>query len=134
MAITRQFRASSRTQNGAVREYRSVWTLTEKGSEILCAEETAQGKQVLIRLSGKLRSDTLHFFKDELLALATTDSDVTLDCEALTGISNVCQKGLIETQQLMDSLGRGTLTLVKLPKEILADFRASGVAGALDIE
>ena len=134
MGITRQFRASSRTQNGGAAEYRSVWALTEKGGEILCVEETAKGKSVLVRLGGKLRSDTLHFFKDELLALATTDSDVTLDCEGLTGISNVCQKGLIETQQLMDSLGRGTLTLVKRPKEILADFQASGVAGALDIE
>lgn len=134
MSMTREFRESTRTQTDGGREYRSVWTLAEQGAEILTAEETAKGKQVLIRLRGKLRSDTLHYFKDELLALATVDSDVTLDCEELTGISNVCQKGLIETQQLMDSLGRGTLTLVKLPKEILADFQASGVAGALDIE
>lgn len=134
MSMTREFREAQRSADDGRRAYRSVWCLRDGAAEILSVEETAENKQVTIRLDGSLRSDALFFFKDELFALATMDSDVILDCEALKSISNKCQKGLIETQQLMDSLGRGTLTLVKLPKEILADFNASGVAGAVEIE
>jgi anti-anti-sigma regulatory factor len=134
MSIKREFREATRKQEKGVKSYRSCWSLTENGGEILSVEETAENKKVVIRLTGNLRSDTVFFFKDELFALATADSDITLDCEALSTISNGCQKGLIEAQQLMDNLGRGTLTITRLPEKIYDDFRASGVAGALEIE
>ena len=71
---------------------------------------------------------------DELLALATVDADVTLELDALQSISNSAQKALIKTQQMMDRLKRGTLTLTKLPNEIAENFQKSGISGALMIE
>lgn len=134
MGIKRVFREASRTEEKGSKTYRSVWSLQDDGREILSVEELAEDKKVTVGLNGTLRSDTQFFFKDELFALATVDCDVTLDCESLLGISNACQKALIEAQQMMDNLGRGTLTLVKLPGHINDDFRASGLAGALEIE
>lgn len=130
MSIRRKFQESS----GSGQSYTSCWSLTEKNEPLLSVRENSEGKNVLLHLEGNLRSDTAVFFKDELLALATTDSDVVLDCEGLSGISSSCQRALIEAQQLMDSIGRGTLTLVKVPSEIMDDFNSSGVAGALMIE
>ena len=134
MSLKREFRETEWTKTKGKTAYRSVWRLTENELDILSVEETAENKKVTVRLEGALRSDTHQYFTDELFALATVDCDITLDCESLKSISNACQKGLIETQQMMDNLGRGTLTLTKLPKKIYDDFCGSGLAGALEIE
>lgn len=112
----------------------SCWTLMEEKVEILSIEEEAKGRKVNIRISGNLRSDTVRYFEDELFALATVDADVTLELDALQSISNSAQKALIKTQQMMDRLKRGTLTLTKLPNDIAENFQKSGIYGTLMIE
>lgn len=134
MSLTRELISSKREVMDKEKTLASTWRLVDKGKEVLLVEETASNKDVHVSITGNLRSDAITFFKDELLALATVDGDVILDLEKLTNISNLCQKALIETQQLMDSLGRGTLTLVKVPSAILDDFKASGMTGVLMIE
>ena len=134
MSIQRTMKRSAWETADGSRTFHADWALCENGRELLSVEETADGKDVRLLLTGVLRSDTLHFFKDELMALATADADILLDCSGLTAISNSCQIGMIETQQLMDTIGRGTMTLVGLPPEILKDFQSTGVAGSLMIE
>lgn len=134
MSLTRELISAKREVMDKEKTLASTWRLVDKGKEVLLVEETASNKDVRVSITGNLRSDAITFFKDELLALATVDGDVILDLEKLTNISNLCQKALIETQQLMDSLGRGTLTLVKVPPAILDDFKASGMTGVLMIE
>ena len=134
MSIQRNILQAGWEERDGKRVYHAVWNLCEAGKEVLAVEELAEEKNVRMELKGPLRSDTQHFFKDELLALATADCDLVIDCRNLSSISNACQIGLIETQQLMDAIGRGTLTLTGLPEPILADFRATGVAGSLAIE
>ena len=134
MSITRNITLSRETEGENGRSFTSCWELTDCGKPIVSVKETAEGKNVQIVLKGNLRSDTASFFIDELYALATADCEVTLDCEALTDISNACQLGLIDTQQMMDKFDRGMLTLTQLPPSLMDDFQASGVAGALMIE
>ena len=134
MSMKREILEASRGEDGREKTCRSVWRLAEGGAQILRAEEEVRGKSVTLRVEGRLRNSTAPYFKDELLALATMDADVTLECGKLDGISSRCQTALIEVQQFMDSLGRGTLTLTALPEEIYREFKASGVDGTLMIE
>lgn len=134
MSISRSFISSTQEQKDNRHCYASEWVLSDAGTRILTVKETVEENEANIALDGSLRSDTLFYFKDELTALATVDADVLIDCSELKKISNVCQKALIEVQQLMDSIRRGTLTLCKVPEAILKDFEASGAAGSLMIE
>lgn len=134
MSISRTIVSSTHELKENRHCYAAEWVLSDAGSRILTVKETIEENEANVVLNGSLRSDTLFFFKDELTALATVDVDVIIDCSELKKISNVCQKALIEVQQLMDSIRRGTLTLTKLPESILQDFEASGAAGSLMIE
>ena len=134
MSIQRIIKKSSQSTEPGNNCCASSWTLMEEKDEILFIEEEAKGRKVNIRVSGNLRSDTARYFEDELLALATVDADVTLELDALQSISNSAQKALIKTQQMMDRLKRGTLTLTKLPNEIAENFQKSGISDALMIE
>ena len=134
MSIQRIIKKSSQSTEPGNNCCASCWSLMEEKDEIVSIEEEAKGRKVNIRVSGNLRSDTARYFEDELLALATVDADVTLELDALQSISNSAQKALIKTQQMMDRLKRGTLTLTKLPNEIAENFQKSGISGALMIE
>ena len=134
MSISRSFISSTHEPKENRDCYAAEWVLSDAGSRILTVRETIEGNEASIVLEGSLRSDTQFFFKDELTALATVDVDVIIDCSELKKISNACQKALIEVQHLMDSIRRGTLTLCKVPEEILKEFKASGADGSLNIE
>lgn len=89
---------------------------------VLTVKETVNDRQVIMELSGKLLSETELPFRDELTALATVGADIILDCAGLEGISNACQLALLSTQQQMDTLKKGTLTLRNVPPAIYKDF------------
>ena len=117
------------------REYgKDSWTLYEGGKEILTVEESANDKEVLVTLKGSLRSDTEHYFQDELVALSTVGMDIVVDCKDLNYIANACQIALLSVQQRMDSMGKGTLTLRNVPKNILIDFEKTNLHELLMIE
>ena len=64
----------------------------------------------------------------------TMGKDVIVDCEGLQYIANACQDALLSAQQTADSIHRGTLTLVKVPAGIYAEFQKSNLHELLMIE
>lgn len=121
MALTRSFGEDS-------------WTLSDRGEEILTVQETVSDREVLVAVKGSLRSDTEQYFQDELVALSTVGMDIVVDCKELTYIANACQLALLTVQQKMDDMGKGTLTLRNVPREILADFEKTNLHELLMIE
>ena len=118
----------SRTYEG------NSWSLIENGETLLTVRETEEDGKISVALSGMLRSDMEHVFKDELVALMTLGKNVLLDCENLQYIANACQDALLSVQQTADSINRGTLTLKKVPDRIYADFQKINLHELLRIE
>lgn len=107
--------------------------LKDGEKEILAMGEAADGNAVTLTLRGMLRSDTLHDFQDELIALTTLGMDLIVDFAGVTYLSTACQQALLTVQQKMDSLGKGSLTLVKLPPNIYEEFEKTGASELLMI-
>ena len=110
------------------------WTVSENGKTILTVRETQENGLIMVYLSGSLRSDTEHMFKDELNALMSVGMGVILDCEKLEYISGVCQDALLSVQQTADDIGRGSLTLRNVPSAILTEFERTNLHELLMIE
>ncbi len=110
------------------------WSLSENGQTLLTVREAEEDGKILVSLSGCLRSDMEQMFKDELIALMTVGEDVILDCKDLKYIANSCQDALLSTQQMADSINRGTLTLHNVPKAIFEDFQKTNLHELLMIE
>lgn len=101
---------------------------------VLTMKEVQDDAGVLVSLNGSLRSDTVHDFQDELVALATLGLDMRLDFSKITYLSYACMQALLVVQQKMDSMGRGSLTLIKIPPAILAEMESTGISELLVIE
>lgn len=110
------------------------WSLCEGGQTVVSVKETIEDNTVLVQLSGALRSDTEHYFQDELIALSTVGIDIVVDCKDLSYIANSCQIALLTVQQRMDSMNRGSLTLRNVPPSIYADFEKTNLHELLMIE
>ena len=112
------------------------WELLDDRSaeRVLLVSEKISDRSVAIRLEGSARGDTFSYLKDELMALASADADVTIDCTGLKYFSNSCIKAFIEAQQFMDNIRRGTMTLQNMPADIMSELTASGLAASLMIE
>ena len=95
-------------------------------------EEIENG--VLLTLQGELRSDAAHELLDELTALATVGVNVVLDFEGVTFITSTILDALLTAQQTMDSMGKGTMLLRKLPQDIYYQFEKTGTSELLMIE
>lgn len=107
--------------------------LKDGEKEILAMAESADGNAATVALRGMLRSDTLHDFQDELIAMTTLGMDLVVDFSGVTYLSTACQQALLTVQQKMDSLGKGSLTLVKLPPNIYDEFEKTGASELLMI-
>lgn len=110
------------------------WSMIEDGKTLLTVKETEENGQILVKVSGMLRSEMEHVFKDELVALMTVGKDVLLDFENLQYISSACQDALLSVQQTADNINRGTLTLQKVPSKIYAEFQKTNLHELLMIE
>ena len=110
------------------------WSLSENGEEILTVQEIISDREVLVNVSGSLRSDTEQFFQDELIALSTVGMDIIMDCKELKYIANACQLALLSVQQRMDGMGKGTLTLRNVPQDILKKKKKTNLHELLMIE
>ena len=110
------------------------WSLIEDGRTILNVRETEEDGKIKVYLSGALRSDAVHVFKDELIALMTVGKDVVLDFNDVEYISWSCQDALLSTQQTADEMNRGTLTLQRVPTAIYAEFQRTNLHELLMIE
>lgn len=108
--------------------------LSDETAPVLTLKETQDDAGVLVGMEGSLRSDTVHDFQDELVALATLGLDMRLDFSKVTYLSYACMQTLLVVQQKMDSMGRGSLTLVKVPSAILAEMESTGISELLFID
>lgn len=117
------------------REYaQDSWSLFEGEQVIITVKEAIDENVVRIQLIGSLRSDTQQFFQDELIALSTVGKDIVVDCKELQYIANSCQLALLNVQQKMDRMNKGSLTLCNVPASIYADFEKTNLHELLMIE
>lgn len=91
-------------------------------------------KKVSIVVTGSLKNDSVHDFGDELLAIAGFGLDIRLSLEGATYISHGAMRALLDVQKRLDTLGQGSLTLEKVPKEVLKAMESTGITELLMIE
>lgn len=101
---------------------------------VLTVEEKASEQGILMRLDGQLRSEVAHDIQDELIALSTVGANVVVDFEKVNYISPTVQHVFLRVQQKMDEMGKGTLILRKLSKDIYCEFEKTGASELLLIE
>lgn len=101
---------------------------------VLTVEEKSTDQGVLLLLNGQLRSEVAHEIQDELIALATVGVNVIMDFGKVSYISPTTQHIFLRVQQKMDTMGKGTLLLRKLPIEIYHEFEKTGASELLMIE
>lgn len=107
---------------------------TDGQEHILTITEQETENGILMCLSGQLRSDVAHDVYDELVALTTVGANIVVDFKEVTYIAPTLQNTLLIVQQKMDSMGKGTLLLRGMSKEIYREFEKSGEADLLMIE
>ena len=110
------------------------WSLCEGGEAVVTIIETMEDNVVRVQVVGSLRSDTEHFFQDELIALSTVGKDIVVDCQGIQYMANACQIALLTVQQRIDSMNRGSLTLCNVPPSTYADFEKTNLHELLMID
>lgn len=103
-------------------------------SNFLTIQEKETEEAIQLFIAGELRSDVAHDLLDELIALATVGANVSIDLEKVSYITPTIQHVFLRVQQKMDSMGKGTLTLRKIPQTIYKEFEATGTSELLMIE
>lgn len=101
---------------------------------ILTIRETEEDICIVLEMTGELRSDVAHDILDELIAFATVGADIVVDFKNVTYIAPTTQHIFLRAQQKMDAIGKGTLTLKRLPEMIYHAFEKTGAAELLMIE
>ena len=103
-------------------------------THVLTIREEEKENGVLMTLQGELRSDVAHELMDELTALATVGVNVVLDFAEVTFITSTILDVLLTVQQTMDTIGKGSLLLRKIPDKIFEQFEKTGVSELLLIQ
>lgn len=101
---------------------------------VFSIEEEEKDSIIQICLQGELRSELVHDFQDELVALATVGASILLNFGDLKYLSPSAQEALVRVQQKMDTLGVGELVLQHLPEEIYHEFEKTGAIELLMIQ
>ena len=104
------------------------------GNCVLSITESEQEGKIVMMLKGELRSDLVHDFEDELIALTTVGANICVDLQGLTYLSSTAQYSFLRVQQKMDRLHKGSLTLCNLTDDIYKEFESTGVSELLMIE
>lgn len=99
--------------------------------EVLAIQEAEADGNIILTVKGALGSEAVHDFQDELIALATVGANIIVDLSGLTYLASSAQHALLQVQQKMDAMGKGTLTLVKTPENIYREFERTGVSELL---
>ena len=108
--------------------------LADDTNVIFTMKEIKEDNYVTVILEGSLRSDVVYDFQDEMVTLALFGLDLKLNFSAVTYLSSACAKALLEIQQKMDSIGKGSLVLLKIPEVILKELESTGLSELLMIE
>lgn len=114
----------------------SVTHFIENGNEFLSIAETfdPSGNTVEFKIAGNLRSDVRYDFSDEMMLCIAMKKDIVLNLENLDRISNACMSAMLDVQQSVDQMRRGSLTLKSLPKPIYKSLDSIGLTDLLMIE
>ncbi len=120
-------RIERKVQNG-------VLSILEDGKPILLITEKEENGTVNIAIEGSLKSDTVHDFSDELIALATLGADIRLDLSKTDYASSACIQAMITAQQRIDGVRKGRLLLCGVPKQILDAMDRAGASQMLEFE
>lgn len=96
-------------------------------------QETAEEKCVKVYLGGQLKTEYVHEFSDELMALVSMGMNLILDFSEVTYISSYFLKALLIVQQTVDKKDAAELKLVKIPDAIYQEFERIGFSELFDI-
>lgn len=102
--------------------------------KVLTLRGTIEDTCVFYQMEGSLKSDVAHDMLDELKALAGLGMDIMVDLEKITYMSAACANAFLTVQKAMDKYEKGSLTLCKVPQDILSEMEKSGLASLLMIE
>lgn len=108
--------------------------LTEGTNVILKMKETKEDDHVNVILEGSLKSDFVYDFQDEMITLILLGLHLKLDFAKVTYLSPTCTSALLRIQQKIDSIGKGSLILSKMPAVILEELESIGFSELLMIE
>lgn len=106
----------------------------EGGRKEFWIQETAGEKHVEVYLGGQLKTNYVHEFSDELMALVSIGMNLILDFSAVTYMSSHFMKALLTIQQAMDKKDAAEIKLVKIPDNIYQEFEKTGFSELFDIE
>ncbi len=106
------------------------------GKDFLLLSESLDEKSgtVIVSLSGELRADAVHGFRDELLALASVKIAITLNLAELTYICNSGMGALVDIEQDVERTGKGSLILTAVSKPVMDSLKQTSLDQLLDIE
>lgn len=121
MSLTREMEGESLVLK---KEDQIILTLTEQQTD----------NTVTVILDGSLKSETVHDFQDELMALILYGIDIVLDFEKVTYLSSACAQVLLNVQMKADDLGKGSIRMCKMPSVIMDDLDSTGLSDLLWIE
>ncbi len=94
-------------------------------------EVTVDENAVMLSLSGWLDALSVHELKEVVDRLDETVTDLVFDFDGLEYISSAGLRQIVLTQKKMAE--KGSLTLIRVPEDIMDVFRMTGLSERLNI-
>lgn len=99
---------------------------------MLNVHKEGQGDKLLVRLEGRLDSNTAPSLKDDLISSIEDVHELTLDFDELDYVSSAGLSVILSTQKRM--LRQGSMTVKNVNEQIMEVFELTGFADILTIE
>lgn len=109
-------------------------SLTEGTTVVFTMKENREDKCMTVFLEGSMKSDVAYDFQDEMMMWIIYGFDLKLNFSAVTYLSSSCARALLNIQQKIDDIEKGSLVLSKMPVSILKDLESMGLSDLLMIE
>ena len=111
--------------------------ISDKNDVVLTIQEVVpeEGKkQVVVSLSGSLRSDAVVWVEEELNAFVTLKYDILVDMRNISYISVSAQRCFLDLQRYADRIGGGIMVLKVPDGSLYAGLEETGLTELLRIE
>lgn len=99
---------------------------------MLNVHKEGQGDKLLVRLEGRLDSNTAPSLKDDLISSIEDVHELTLDFDELDYVSSAGLSVILSAQKRM--LRQGSMTVKNVNEQIMEVFELTGFADILTIE
>ena len=99
---------------------------------MLNVHKEGQGDELLVRLEGRLDSNTAPLLKDDLISSIEDVHELTLDFDELDYVSSAGLSVILSAQKRM--LRQGSMTVKNVNEQIMEVFELTGFADILTIE